>query len=74
MIHRIGDTYIRLDKIVAIRLNHIIGNGPTNIVKLILFDNIEDINIEFNDYAEAKDEVDELIQKLEEFYLDEKAR
>lgn len=73
MIHRIGDTYIRLDKIVAIRLNNIIGNGPTNIVKLVLFDNIPEIQIEFKDYAQAKDEVDELIQKLEEFYLNEKA-
>lgn len=74
MIHRIGDTYIGLDKILAIRLNHRIGDEPTNIVKLILIDNVEIIEIEFKDYAEAKTEVDALVEKLEEYYINAKVR
>lgn len=67
MIYRIGDTYISLDKILAIKLNSNTSLGPTNIVKLILIENFGEIEIEFKDYQSAKMEVDALVADLEDY-------
>ncbi|MDR2206950.1 MAG: hypothetical protein LBE36_12445 [Flavobacteriaceae bacterium] len=74
VIHKIGDTYIRLDKIVAIKLSNHSSRGATNIVKLILTDDLEPIEVEFKDYDEAKKEVEALILRMEEYYFKEKKR
>ncbi|MBP6576844.1 MAG: hypothetical protein KA796_11980 [Chryseobacterium sp.] len=67
MIYRIGDTYISLDKILAIKLNSNNSLGPTNIVKLILLENLGEIEVEFKDYQSAKLEVDALVADLEDY-------
>ena len=68
MIHQIGDTFIRVDKIIAIKLNNVSSRGPINVVNLILSDDILDIEIVFKDHEEAKEEVEKLIKKIDLFY------
>ena len=67
MIYRIGDTYISLDKILAIKLNSNTSLGATNIVKLILIENLREIEVQFKDYQSAKIEVDALIADWEDY-------
>ncbi len=67
MIYRIGDTYISLDKILAIKLNSNTSLGATNIVKLILIENLGEIEVQFKDYQSAKIEVDALIADWEDY-------
>lgn len=69
MIHWIGDTVIRIDKISAIRHNTKSDLGPTNRIIIILDDSqSSSIAIDYYNYEEASDDFEKLANKLEAFY------
>ena len=71
MIHWVGNTVVRIDKINAIRHNSWNDLGPTNIIELFMDDaQSTKIDIVMFDFEHASDEFDKIAEKLEEFYIE----
>ena len=69
MLHWVGDTVVRIDKINALRHNSRNDLGPTNIIELFMDDaQSTKIDITFFDHETASSSFESLVEKLEEFY------
>lgn len=71
----IGDTILRLDKIIAIQHNTNSENNlkPSNIVYITLdTENGKTIEVEFHDWEHASQSVEKLKQELENYLYEQK--